>query len=168
MSIINAFLSGGGGGLEYETGTFTPTSDTTSKTVNFSKTHTKPPAIFLAFDASGTRQGNNAEYQQITEFLAVEIYAITNVLWSANMSTPNKKGYVGVERADSSSGSTSNGRALQYGSSDTSQTGSSNATRYYLKEASATIYFNSDYKLKANVKMMWLAIWLPDSWTPPA
>lgn len=168
MSILNAFLAAAGGGFEYETGSFTPTSKVTSKTINFSKTHTKPPAIFLAFDATGSAQGSNYEYQQIMAFAAIDIYAITKVLWNPYQGAPTYKGIVQSIAANSNSSSYDEFRPLTYGSSDTSQTSSSNATRYYLKESSATIYYSSSRYLNANKKYIWVAIWLPDSWTPPA
>lgn len=50
---------GTGGGLEYETGTWSPSSNTTTApTISFSKTHTGPPA-FIAMSKTGT--GSNAQ-----------------------------------------------------------------------------------------------------------
>ena len=46
--------SGGGGGLEYETGTWTPTEDVTTANISFSKTHATPPAIVCMSDTSTT------------------------------------------------------------------------------------------------------------------
>ena len=50
---------GTGGGLEYETGTWSPSSNTTTApTISFSKTHTSPPA-FIAMSKTGT--GSNSQ-----------------------------------------------------------------------------------------------------------
>lgn len=46
--------SGGGGGLEYETGTWTPTEDVTTANISFSNTHATPPAIVCMSDTSTT------------------------------------------------------------------------------------------------------------------
>lgn len=46
--------SGGGGGLEYETGTVIPTTDETGTIVSFTNTHSTPPLFFMFADASGT------------------------------------------------------------------------------------------------------------------
>ena len=51
-----AQISGGGTtGLEYETGTYTPTTDIARPTISFSKTHTNPPALVSFYDV-----GDNA------------------------------------------------------------------------------------------------------------
>ena len=47
-------VSVSGGGLEYETGTWTPTSDISRGTITFSNTHTYPPALYTISDATGT------------------------------------------------------------------------------------------------------------------
>ena len=46
--------SGGGGGLEYETGTYTPASDASSATISFVNTHTARPFCVIMADATGT------------------------------------------------------------------------------------------------------------------
>ena len=46
-------VAGGGGGLTYETGTYTPSSDIARPTISFTGTHSTPPwAICLAADIS--------------------------------------------------------------------------------------------------------------------
>lgn len=50
----------GGGGLEYETGTWSPSSDTSRGTINFSNSHNKPPAIFAIDMTSTTKPSNNS------------------------------------------------------------------------------------------------------------
>ena len=42
------------GGLEYETGTWTPSEDTTRGTVSFSNTHTLPPVMIMMTDTTQT------------------------------------------------------------------------------------------------------------------
>lgn len=43
-----------GGGLEYETGTWTPSENTINPTINFNDTHTNPPISIIFYDATGT------------------------------------------------------------------------------------------------------------------
>lgn len=45
--------SGGGGGLEYETGTWTPTEDVTQGEILFTNTHSQPPFFFVITDNDG-------------------------------------------------------------------------------------------------------------------
>lgn len=44
----------GGGGLEYEEGTWTPTEDVNRPTINFTNTHAEPPIFVMIIDATGT------------------------------------------------------------------------------------------------------------------
>lgn len=162
MSILNAILSGGGSGLEFETGTFTPTSNTGSYTVNFSKTYSKPPAIFIAM----TSGASGSPSYQITFFGVVDIYSITHQLWASNTNTPDAYGYLAAETSYSSGQSNNRSNILTLGS-DYSGTPPQNCTRYYMREDSATITNVYNGTLMANCKMSWVAIWLPDNWTPP-
>lgn len=178
MSIINAFLAGGGGGLEYEAGSFTPTSNVSSKTVNFSKTHAKPPAIALCFDASGSaptqaRIGTWAVVD-VHEILQANFQPAWNSSWSANLSG----GFIATQQAYPNgtyggySGLKQFVDRIAYGGADTSETGS-NCTRYYMNESRLnvtrlmSVSDSSGAVLEANHKYVWIAIWLPDSWTQP-
>lgn len=49
-----AGTASGGGGLEYETGTWTPTEDVANPTINFADSHTNPPISIIFYDATGT------------------------------------------------------------------------------------------------------------------
>lgn len=54
-------VSGGGGsGLVYETGTYKPTSDVATPTINFANTHTSPPFMVLISDTTGTVESANS------------------------------------------------------------------------------------------------------------
>lgn len=65
-TVTQGTASGGGGGLEYESGTWTPTSDVSDYTIQFSKQHTVEPAFYMVSDAmgndSGTANSNLAVY----------------------------------------------------------------------------------------------------------
>ena len=53
-SAINAIS--GGGGLEYEEGTFTPTSDINNYSISFSNSHANRPYHIIVTDVTGTPQ----------------------------------------------------------------------------------------------------------------
>lgn len=53
-SPITVNVSGGGGGLEYETGTFIPSADISKPTINFTNSHTNPPMFYMFYDATTT------------------------------------------------------------------------------------------------------------------
>ena len=49
-----AGTGGGGGGLVYETGTYTPASDVAQPTINFANSHNSLPILIMFEDATGT------------------------------------------------------------------------------------------------------------------
>lgn len=161
MSIINAFLASGGGGLEYETGTFTPASDQVELSVNFSKTHTTPPIAVLCLNVSNAKMPSGSNGIVLWDFIDSE-----RIFGTAYYSgTGAYKTYFAQFTSTSSSSSDFQGATQTYGTSDTSQTGTS-AARHYIREGSATLRTNGGY-FRANVKYAWVAIWIPDSWVPP-
>ena len=159
MSILNTIVKGSGG-LEYESGSFTPTAQAQSRSINFAKTHTKPPAIMLCIDAANMYI--SAQYSGLAEWVLVDAEQIlgTTFYWG---SYPYK-GHLFYVYNNGSQTAVGN-QILTYGSSDTSQSGS-NASRRYVREGSATIQIYDGYFL-ANRKYIWLAIWLSDNWTQP-
>lgn len=54
---IDAISGGGGGGLTYEEGTYTPTEDIARPTIKFSKTYSEPPVYVALYDSTGTYDG---------------------------------------------------------------------------------------------------------------
>ena len=50
---------GGGGGLVYETGTYTPASDTAQHSISFANSHNEAPFYFLITDATDTYSSTN-------------------------------------------------------------------------------------------------------------
>lgn len=52
FGILGTF-TGGGGGLEYEEGTWTTSYDIATATLSFTNTHTDPPFFYVFYDASG-------------------------------------------------------------------------------------------------------------------
>lgn len=177
MSILNAFLAAAGGGLEFEAGSFTPTSNQSSRTVNFSKTHAKPPAIAMCFDASELQPTTTRfgvwEVVDVHEIIRAGFRAQWLENWSLTtgghitevIAYPNgtyQSFYGGKKFVD----------LLNYGGTDTSQTGT-NCTRYYMNESRLNITRSTASPdsagavLEANHKYVWIAIWLPDSWTQP-
>ena len=61
QAIVN--VAGGGGGLVYETGTWTPSDDIARGTVSFSNSHTDPPFLICLSDTTGTAHSvTNSNY----------------------------------------------------------------------------------------------------------
>ena len=59
-TLIGQIQTGGGSsGLVYETGTYTPASDTVQPTITFSNSHSTKPFLALISDATGTTLSTN-------------------------------------------------------------------------------------------------------------
>lgn len=160
MSILNAFLAGGGGGFEYESGSFTPTAQVQSRSINFAKTHTKPPAVLICFDA--TQSTVSPSYSGVAEWVMLDgqQFLGTPFYWYSSA----YKGSI-YYMYNNGSSQVNGAQGLTYGSTDTSQSGT-NATRHYAREGAATLQVFNGHFL-ANRKYVWVAIWLPDSWVQP-
>lgn len=53
-AITGTLSPGGGGGLEYEEGTWTPSENVARPTISFANAHTSPPMLVMMGDATGT------------------------------------------------------------------------------------------------------------------
>ena len=65
-SPVTVNVSGGGGGLEYEEGTWTPASDIASDTISFSNSHTTAPTIYFISPTSNMER--NLDYSNFAVY----------------------------------------------------------------------------------------------------
>lgn len=149
----------GGGGLVYETGTYTPTSDVTSATVSFANTHSTLPAIVVMAEASNS-------LSSWTNYSLFEWnYINTGDLFGG--AYPRSSAYLGYGRVDTirksntSSLSASNANTLQYPSSAT-QDDSATYPRYWVTASSFKAYAsNNSYYWRSGRTYKWIAVWAP-------
>ena len=149
----------GGGGLVYETGTYTPTSDVTSATVSFANTHSTLPAIVVMAEASNS-------LSSWTNYSLFEWnYINTGDLFGGCY--PRSSAYLGYGRVDTmrksntSSLSATNTNTLQYPSSETSDD-SATYPRYWVTASSFKAYAsNTSYYWRSGRTYKWIAIWVP-------
>ena len=59
-SLIVNVAGGGGSGKEFETGTYSPTSDIAQPTISFTNTHSEAPVLVAMVDQSSTAYSNNS------------------------------------------------------------------------------------------------------------
>lgn len=132
--------TGTGGGLEYETGTWSPSSNTTTApTINFTNTHTEQPAVIAFADVSTSSRASNY-------FIS---YTYTNLAllipdWAMPSGGSWKSKYHYYVYASSTSGET----AVTPSSANIS-----------VSSTSFTPYINSKM-LRASRVYNWIAIWV--------
>lgn len=151
MSIFNSLLAGAEG-LEFETGTWTPTSDYTIRgEIPLNKVHAKPPAAYVVFDI-GTDPGTTATnfFGAYVDFDALFGEVLVGVRIAHGVRA-------GIYRGSSSPGVLFTTKEITAGASnpDDSSTGH---YRYYATETTLRpeVIYNAYWK---NRTYKWIAIW---------
>ena len=152
-AITGTLEPGGGGGLEYETGTWTPASDVSSQLLYFQNTHSQCPII----DVTGNTPASNS------------ILAQAVIDWSKFAEEPifstDSTSYYGREQHYYYNGSsaTAGGTGISYPSSNPGDSTSSYA-RFWATETyfHANINSNSRY-WRSGRTYKWIAVWAPTS-----
>lgn len=141
----------GGGGLEYETGTWTPVSDIARGTISFADSHSSPPIFFAVADMTGTNVPNAS--------------SIISCIFG------NWYGAFGYPAYSSNSGAQYGAVRFSYGGISSgsqtlsSLTGETNAALSYWATSGAIYpYANSDTRYwKSGRTYKWFAVWTPSS-----
>lgn len=157
-SVTGTYEGSGGSGLVYETGTYTPASDTTEFYIYFTDTHSVAPYYYLLIDANSNTMTNGmtaimTEYcnsgQLFGPFaVATEFYGIVSLMYSENGTPP-----------------TGNPLRLQYMLAyPYTDTGTSGTTysRYWVDETKFRCFAYNRY-FRAGRTYKWIAIWTPTS-----
>lgn len=149
--------SGGGGGLVYETGTYTPASDIAKPTISFTNTHTTLPMYWAFYDSTGTYSSTGSTnhvsiFENFYEHTGIPIYSTSSELMYA----------VAPYRYRSSANSTMSGSTTQI-THPPNETGTS---QYYYQNWCTTTGFipntsSSTRYWKAGRTYKWIAIWAP-------
>lgn len=151
VKLTGTASGGGGSGLVYETGTYTPTSDIARPTINFTGTHTTPPFYAMIYDATGTAYttANSNKMFEITTFYYMDSGSLSALVYYGRTS------YL----CRGSNGNTSSGANL----SSISDSGTS-GVGYYVSNTYLKPYTASDsryWRLGRTYK--WIAVWAPTS-----
>lgn len=155
--VVNV-AGGGGGGLEYETGTWKPGSDIAKGTVNFSKSHPEAPFFILMSDATGT--GSSATNSNHL-FGYVDPYKLFGAGFPYTSSGFRYGAAFYIYRASSTSSTTFASVTFQY-NSDSSGTSSTTYPRYWATESGFRPYSNSTSRYwRAGRTYKWIAVWKP-------
>lgn len=152
---------GGGtpsGGLEYETGTWTPSENISVPTISFTNTHTDSPMLVLMSDAS---DAPTMETYTNYVFTYVDWYRLTGTGFPYSSTTDLRYGLVRSEVRNNNTTSTTNSASIFKYSSD--QTG---ATIDYPQYFVTNEYFkpnsnNTSRYWRTGRTYKWIAVWAP-------
>lgn len=163
LAFPNGFVSAienipsGGGGLVYETGTYTPASDAAQPTISFANTHTTLPMYCMMADTTGT-------YSSTTQ---------TNYIWTFDdnyglfgkgfMYDSSVTRYANVFYMYRGSNSTSMSMASA-SITDPNISSSTNSTKYgyYMTTSSFKPYTGSTTRYwRSGRTYKWIAVWAP-------
>ena len=158
QGVKTAGTASGGGGLEYEKGTWTPATDTSTQVISFAKTHTGLPFFMCVELASGEYDGELNSglvlaYENWQTLFGVPIYTSQS---SVNC------GYVRyVYRGTNATGVSTGGQTISALDTDTSQSQASKP-RYWVRNDEFTAYTGNDSVYWRSGKTYnWVAVWPP-------
>ena len=155
LGVLTAGTASGGGGIEFEQGTWEPTEDVQSTVISFANVHTKAPYMYILCDATGT-------YLSTSYSTFFVMYANTHQLTGsaiyAGSSTPNY-GYVTL-RYRSSNASSLSGTTNTLTTSYLDSTDSANSnSRFWATETGIKAYSNTSNRFRTGRTYKWIAFW---------
>lgn len=155
MSGLTAYVNGikltgtASGGLEYETGTWSPTNSTNQADIYFNKTHDTPPTIIVCRDNSTSSLPSSCA-------LAMGAIDYTRLGISQNDDGVFKAYRTGRYRSSgSTTGSTT---AINHGGVDTGDSDSS-YWRYWASTTKMHVWCNNSVLWQSTRTYTWIAIW---------
>lgn len=157
QAVVNV-AGGGGGGLEYETGTWTPAQDVTSADFTFSKTHTEAPILLLLMDATGT---SDVTSDTAYALIVCDTYKLTGNGFPYGSTSWRYGFFAHVYRQTNANSTSFGGNQIQY-NSDNAQAYSGAYMRYWMRNTGFTAYSNSTSRYwRAGRTYKWIAVWKP-------
>lgn len=146
----------GGGGLEYETGTYKPSADISRPTISFANTHSKPPVIIVFADGSET-PANISTYTSIS-FVFADVYKLFGKGVPRSTSAIGYSIYLYERRGSGTSIGYGGGTTAN--SSDDTDDSSTSYSRYFATESNFKPYGgSSSYYWRATQTYNWIAVW---------
>lgn len=157
-SLIVNVAGGGGSGLVYETGTYTPSSDIARPTIAFSNSHSEAPVLVLFSDMTGTAHSvTNSNYN----FMFCDFYK----LWGHGIphsSTAYRYAAAYYSYRGSSTTSISTSAVTCSRNSDSTSSSDTSYPRYWASPTGFYPYSNSTSRYwRADRTCKWIAVWKP-------
>ena len=142
--IIVSVSGGGGSGLVYESGTYSPTTDTAQPTISFSNSHSSKPFCVIIADTNGTAQATNNSEMFWAHIDWYTLLGSTIKVGSNTYYARRQGGYKGTSSSMSATGGNDTSNSTTYVSSSSFKP--SNGSSYYWRNGRT-------YK--------WIAVWNP-------
>lgn len=154
--IVVNVAGGGGSGLVYEQGTYTPTSDTARPTINFTNSHSTTPILVAMTDTSSRSSITSSSN---TSFIFFDMYRLTGVGYPYSTSA-QRYALAGYTYRSSNS---SSGAFVQVSyNSDSTGSSSTSYSRYWVTASNFHPYSNSTSRYwRSGRSYQWIAVWGP-------
>lgn len=150
--------SGGGGGLTYETGTYTPSADIARPQITWTNTHTEAPILVAMIDTSSA---STSSANSNVLFVYWDPYKIFGTGFPYSTSATRYADALCLYR--NSSNITTNNVTCQYNSDNTSSS-NSNYPRYWASPTDFHPGSNSTSRYwRQGRTYKWIAVWKPTS-----
>lgn len=151
----------GGGGLEYESGTWTPDADTTKGTITFANQHTKAPFAFAVIDTSDPSTLTGSAILCMRYF---DCYRAFGVGYNAGKSGGVKYSTITVIEASANASSFQTFNHNTTANSDSSFSSTSNYPKWWCTNTEIHVCDgDTNGNCKAGRSYKWIAVWAPES-----
>lgn len=164
LAYVNGSLvtgtASGGGGLVYETGTWTPASDITNTTISLSNTHTSAPFFYLISDETGTYSGTTNSNYSVAYY---NFHQLFGALWYVD-ETSYRYGEARIFYKGTSAGTISGTQVYITTPYTSASDTTTSQSRYWATESRIRAYANSASRYwRAGRTYKWIAVWVPTS-----
>lgn len=160
-SPVTVNVAGGGGGLEYEQGTWTPNEDTTKGTITFTNQHTKAPFAFAVIDTSDPSTLTGSAILCMRYF---DCYRAFGVGYNAGKSGGVKYSTITVIEASANASSFQTFNYNTTANSDSSFSSTSNYPKWWCTNTEIHICDgDTNGNCKAGRSYKWIAVFAPES-----
>lgn len=156
LATLISAITGGVSGLEFETGTYEPSADTSGEKILFANTHSEAPVCIMMVDATGTANTTTNTNMTFIWFDYYKLYRI-GLPWSSSAFRYATAFY--IYRASSATALTQGATHCAY-NSDNAGSGAINYPRFWTDELGFTPNSASTSRYwRAGRTYKWIAIW---------
>lgn len=153
-ALVDQISGGGGGVVNYETGTYTPTSDTIKPTISFSNPHNTLPILAIMIDTT-----TSFNYAANTNVSVVVIYFETAIGTLTQSSTVKRYGQVMYTYKTTSSSVSNSSVMITYPATNTTNSTTSYPRYWFTESSFMPSSGSSNRSWVAGHTYRWIAVW---------